>query len=251
VLRRWRPVIPSGGIGSPGRRVRLLALLACRNEMRYLPGYLATVARHADGIVALDDGSTDGSPEFLATRPEVVELLRVSPDRPRWDEVGNHRRLLAAALRHRADWLVCVDADERLERAFRDRAERVIRRGRLLGYTAFAVRLRELWGSSTTYRSDGPWGSRIRLRLFRARADHQLDETPLHGIKSPLQARWALADLELYHLRMIRAEDRWARRRRYELLDPACRWQPGAYAYLTDESGLVVRPISPSRGFLE
>jgi glycosyl transferase family 2 len=219
--------------------------------MRYLPGYLATVAPQVDGIVALDDGSVDGSRQFLASRPEVIELLEVPPDRPRWDEVGNHRRLLEAALRHRADWLLCVDADERLERAFRDRAERVIRRGRLLGYSAFAVRMRELWNSRYTYRSDGIWGGKTRLRLFRARADHQVDENPVHAMKAPLQARWALADLEMYHLRMIQAEDRWARRRRYEMLDPDCRWQPGGYAYLTDENGLTLRPVPPGRGFAE
>ncbi len=58
--RRWRttagdkvPPIPSWGPPRANRRrVRLVALLACRDEMRFLPGYLANVAPQVDGILA-------------------------------------------------------------------------------------------------------------------------------------------------------------------------------------------------------
>jgi glycosyltransferase involved in cell wall biosynthesis len=237
--------------------MRLLALLACRDEMRFLPGYVANVGPQVDGIVALDDGSTDGSADFLAAREEVIELIRVPPERPRWDEVGNHRRLVAAGCRHGAEWLVCLDADERVERDFRARAERVIRRGGRLGLSAFAVRLRELWGSPDRYRVDDVWGRKAPVRLFEARTDHEFDERPLHSHKAPLQARgvrgaFPVADLEVYHLRMIDPQDRAARRKRYEEADPDARWQlDHGYAYLTDESGLELRPIAPARRFVE
>jgi hypothetical protein len=221
--------------------------------MRHLPGFVRNVAPQVDGIVALDDGSRDGSAELLAECDSVLALLRVPPGRPEWDEVGNHRALVAAALRLGAEWILCVDADERVERDFRTRAERVIRRGRLLGYSAYAVRLRELWDEPGQYRVDGIWGRKAMARLFRAREDHQFDPAPLHGVKAPLQARrrgrFPLADLNVYHLGMLRAEDRLARRRRYELADPERRWQRIGYEYLTDTRGLELRAVTPGRSW--
>lgn len=86
-------LIPSWGLpGTGSRRTRLLALLALRDGMRHLPGFLRNVAPQVDGIIALDDGSSDGTPELLARHQAVIELLRVPRDQPTWDEVGNHRR---------------------------------------------------------------------------------------------------------------------------------------------------------------
>ncbi len=234
----------------------MLALLQVRDEAGRLPGWLANVVPHVDGVIALDDGSADGSADVLAARPEVLEVIRVPAERPEWDEVGNHRRLVEAGVRHGADWLLSLDADERLERDFRARAERVIRRGRLLGLPAYALRLHDLWGSADRYRADGVWGNRWVARLFRARPGQELDRRALHARKVPASPRWMRgrvphADLRIYHLRMIRPEDRQARRERYERLDPNCRWQPEGYSYLTDETGLRLEPVPPDRGFVE
>jgi glycosyltransferase involved in cell wall biosynthesis len=246
-----------GGSRSRPGGVRLLALLAARNEREQLPGYLANASAQVDGIVALDDGSTDGTAELLAAHPAVLEVVQVPLERPDWNQPGNYRRLAAAALRHRPDWLISVDADERLERHFRSRAERVIARGRRLGFDAYRVRIRELWQTPDTYRVDGAWARKAPARLFRARPDQAFDGRALHAHKVPLQARrifgrYPVADLEVYHLNMLTPERRVARRRRLEEADPEAHWQPEmGYAYLTDERGLRLQVTLPGRDYLE
>jgi glycosyltransferase involved in cell wall biosynthesis len=251
--------LPSGKLSpweEKARRVRLLAVTRVRNEGRFLPGMLRNVGPQVDGIVALDDGSTDGSDRMLEQSPLVIELLRNPPRTSGNDEPGSHRRLVEAALRHGAEWIIAVDADERLEREFRLRAERVIRRGRRIGLKAFEIHCRELWDSPEYFRADGIWRRKWSPRLFQALPDHRFDRRPLHASKAPLQGKifgiFPLADLIIYHLRMVRREDREARRRRYACLDVEARCQPGlGYAYLTDERGLKLRPVPARRNFEE
>src|SRR4051794_11838109 len=89
----------------PRRRVRLLALLAVRDEAAELPDLLANLAPHVDGVVAYDDGSADGSADLLRAHPGVLEVLGGA--RGDWREMDVHRRLVVAAgLAHGADWLL-------------------------------------------------------------------------------------------------------------------------------------------------
>lgn len=233
---------------------RILGLLAFHNEMRYLPGYFENVPHHVDGIVALDDRSTDGSGEFVASQPSVVELVRVSANaRQRWDEVANHRALVQTAWRHHPDWLVAIDADERLERDFRRRAEREIRRADRRGYAAYQVTLRELWNGPDTYRADGIWGHKRVARFFKARRDHVFDTRQLHGSWAPLNSmhrgRFPEADLIIYHLRTMHEPDRRARQARYQQLDPDRRWQSIGYDYMTDQHGLRLEKLPRGREY--
>ena len=240
--------------GAPVRTPTLHALLVCRNEMKYLPGYIENISPHVDGIVALDDGSSDGSAEFLEKQRNVLEVVRLPAREPHvWDEPGNRRRLLEAAGRHQPEWLIALDADERVERHFHTRALSAIGWAQRRGVAACAVTLRELWNAPDQYRADGIWGTKLRARLFRWRPDHALDARGHHGTWAPLNANPAggfpPVDVVIYHLRMIRSEDRAARRRRHEELDPGNTWQEIGYAYLTDTSGIRLERLPPGRDY--
>lgn len=237
------------------RRRRLLALLAFRDEMRYLPDYFRNVVPQVDGIVALDDGSTDGSSEYVAAQPSVVEIVRRPVREPHhWSDALNHRLLVEAAWRHEPDWLLGLDADERLERHFRRRAEAEIDRAEREGLSAYHVHVRELWNRPDTVRVDGLWGRKASARLFLSRRDHRFHELRLHSHWAPLNSRlpdgrFAQADLFLYHLKMLHAADREARRDRYRALDPHRELQAIGYDYLTDETGIELRRIPRWRSY--
>lgn len=237
-------------------RPRILALLAFRNEMRFLPDYFESVRPLVDGVVALDDGGSDGSADFVARQPEVLELLRL-PDRPdhAWDDAANHRRLVEASWKHRPDWLLGLDADERLEQGFRQRAEEVIARTarEKRASAAYRLHVREIWDHPLRYRADGVWGTKSSARFFAARRDHEFHTQRLHCHWAPLNSRengdFPQADLYLYHLRMLSAADRAARRARYERLDPDRSFQSIGYAYLTETEGLRLERIPAGREY--
>jgi hypothetical protein len=208
-----------------------------------------------DGLVLLDDGSTDGGAEFVAAHPKVLELLRIAPRQPhRWDELRNKRLLVDAAGRHGADWVIALDADERVEQGFRARADAALARAEAEGLGAFSINLRELWDRHDQYRVDGVWGLKRNPRLFRYRPDHDFGGRELHGVWAPENGRaanggFAHADLEVYHLRMVHALDRQRRMARYQALDPESRWQAIGYAYLADETGCQLARIPEARTF--
>lgn len=221
--------------------------------MAYLPDLFENLAGQVDGVVALDDQSTDGSAEFVERQRSVLKLLRVAPGAQEELEDGrNHRRLTEAAWEFDADWLLGIDADERVERDFRRRANAEITGAEAAGRSALWVHVREIWDDPTTFRADGIWGQKRKICLFKSSRDHEFHDARVHAMWAsmpPPPGDWPQADLLLYHLRMLRTPDRAARAARYERIDPDHVWQEIGYDYLLDDTSLRLEPIQPGRGY--
>ena len=102
--------------GSPETRPTLACLLPVRNGETGLEGYLDSVSPFADAILALDDGSTDGTAEALDLA-KGIEVVHTEPPRDsyaEWDDRRNRQILLDAARRRGFDWVLYLDADERI-----------------------------------------------------------------------------------------------------------------------------------------
>lgn len=87
--------------------IRLLTALPVYNEAKHLDEVLDKVAKHADAVLVVDDGSTDGSGDLLAERDDIT-VVRHPKNR------GYGAALATAfqfAVANRFDVLVTIDCD--------------------------------------------------------------------------------------------------------------------------------------------
>lgn len=235
--------------------MKIFCLIAVRNEERYLPGFLHHMRDAVDGIVALDDCSTDRTRAILGAEPRVVSILtedRAGP--PHANETGNRHRLLVEAARLGAQWVLCGDADERFEARFLARLRAEAQTGERSGKPVRYVRIVNLWNSPQQFRLDGRCGPRWTPRLFRLPAE--LPERPpvLHRPWFPVAldaAPKAYANAYLFHLRMIDRSERQARFEKFCIIDPQNHHQRIGYRHLVDETNLAVRPVLPWRTYVD
>jgi glycosyltransferase involved in cell wall biosynthesis len=121
------------------------------NEADFLPRWLDGMARIADDIVAIDDGSKDESPDILRSHPAVSEV--VTKKRGKHTDTQDHRRLTKMALHHDADWISFLDADEMWDARVTDVLPRLLADESVGEYK---FRKPWLWRGEDKLRSDHP-----------------------------------------------------------------------------------------------
>jgi glycosyltransferase involved in cell wall biosynthesis len=104
-------------VSSPARAPRLSAFLIVHDEERYLPGCLDSLRGLADEIVVLDDGSSDRTVEIARAAGARVEHRE-------FDDFG-HQKQAALALA-RGEWVLSIDADERVTPELAEEIRRVL-----------------------------------------------------------------------------------------------------------------------------
>ena len=245
-LVEWRPrpaalpvIAPPEelAMARPGTGAALLAcLLPARNCERDLPGWLECVDRFADTVIALDDGSTDSTAQLLEASPLVETVLR-NPRRETyagWDDAANRRRLLDAAREAGADWVLFLDADERIDADDADALRRFVDSGADPG-CAYGFRVFRMVGDDAHYDRAELWV----YRLFATAAGSELPRERLHLVPVPgsiPRQDWLKTTIRIKHLGGADEDRRRARLRKYEQADPERRWQRD-YAHLVADPG--------------
>ena len=220
-----------------------MCLLPARNCARDLPGWLESVARFADVVVALDDGSTDETAEVLGAHP-LVEIVLSNPRREGyrgWDDRANRQRLLDAVGPLAPRWTMFLDADERLPA---DDAAAL--RGFLASEAdpadAYLFRVFRMVGDIEHYDRAQLWVG----RLFAHAPSQRLASWRLHGVPLPSSvpgSRWRRTTFRIQHLASLTEERRRARYRKYREADPHRSEQPD-YEHLLDPPD-AMRPWYP------
>jgi glycosyltransferase involved in cell wall biosynthesis len=214
-------------------KTKLVCLLPVRNGQVDLPGYFESVSRFADAVVALDDGSTDETRAILQAQPLVKVLLTNSarPDYQGWDDAGNRNRLLEAAGALEPEWILSLDADERIDPEDAAALRAFIENDALPG-CAYGLRVFRMVEDLSRF-------DRANLcvyRLFAYEPGQQFPEQRLHFVPIPTSIpprRWLDTTIRLQHLASLTEERRNARFEKYRQADPDLAFQP-SYDHLLD-----------------
>ena len=145
---------------------RILTMLRIKNEERWIETCLASLLDVVDGIVILDDGSTDRTPQIVRTFPKVLRYEYVT--NPTVDEVRDKNLLLSWTLKFNPDWILALDGDEELGPLSRDVIRKEIFRVTRHNpeFVALSFRFIYFWNDTETYRIDGEYADVWHPRLF-------------------------------------------------------------------------------------
>lgn len=224
-----------------------LSMIVKNESDRYLREALQRHKAFIDEAVIIDDGSTDHTSalclEVLAGIP--VRLIRNESSKFH-DEVTLRKQQWDETVLTSPQWILNLDADELFEESF-DRPQ-VVDLISQTDYDVFYFRLYDMW-SKTHYRDDAYWRAHHFYRPFLVRYRPDISyvwrETPQHCGRFPLSIEhfaYQCHPARIQHFGWSREEDRTAKYKRYQLLDPDARygWKE-QYESILDESPHLVQ----------
>lgn len=228
----------------------LIAIMCVRNEEYHLPTFLDHIRDYVDGFVALDDGSTDDTIKILENEPKMLKIIKNKvTNKLDWDEAENRKKLIKETYKVSKDknntWVICCDPDERFEKRFLKKMKSYCNPDTKKVY---GVHFREIHNKYNTYRCDGLWDKKEKYILFPLKKNMKFDKVytyrhHIHWFYDDLIGCQEMTKYNLYHLKMLKVEERKKRAELYNKLDPDKKIQPIGYDYLFDNEGMKLKRI--------
>lgn len=229
----------------------LYAISCVFNEEYYLHTFLDHLRDYVDGFIFLDDGSTDRTRFILENDPKVKKIIKnpVKNDSLVYDEAGNKELILRETYELSIDkantWVLCCDPDERFELRFLKQLRKLTS---TYSNTCYGVHFREIRCDKKYFRCDGIWGHKEKYILFPLDSTMSFESTHQQRIHvawyyDNLNSRLKMTDYSLYHLRMLKSDDRKRRAQLYNSIDPNREFQKIGYDYLFDTSMMELKKI--------
>ncbi len=209
----------------------VLAMMVVRNEAdRYLRPVLNRLGACVDGIVVLDDASTDHTPELCRAHPQVIRFERLATPFFAEDEAKLRQRLWELTVELNPTWILALDADELLEAKFSQVLPALCAQTR---YDLVSFPVYHFWGDFRHYRVDHWWHpARARTACLHRRQknrSYHWAPRPLHCGRFPQEAYLTPrlnSGIRLLHLGYAGLGERQAKYRRYLDLDPQGKYCP-------------------------
>ncbi|HAV43652.1 TPA: hypothetical protein DCX15_06565, partial [bacterium] len=189
---------------------KVFAMYRIKNVERWIGQSLAKTSEFADGIVILDDGSKDGTPEIVKQFPKVVDYKYHNRS---LQEARDRQELLEMTKSYNPDWIVAIDGDEVWEdKVNRDYIQRLARPFDP-EINAYVVRYFTFWDDIKHYRADGIFGSMSNIRMFRNLPNQFMHSDHPQGfhVNSVPRFPWgcrAVTSIRVKHYGYVNEEDR-------------------------------------------
>jgi len=209
-----------------GARLNLVASMICRNEAgRYLDICVAHLLTFCDAIYVLDDGSDDGTFEWLDHEDQFFRGVRVArnPGPSFFEHEGRARQNLYdfTVEDGKPDYVLAIDADEFVS------DPSLIRKCCERGDPVYTLSLIEIWHAEPgrmSVRVDGLWGPRKVPILFRPESGWKIRPRQLACGREPqevvrLSRNAKPTGSKVLHMGWARAAEREARAARYDVHD--------------------------------
>lgn len=189
-----------------------IVLAQSYNESEMIPGFLENMALYFDGIVLLDDGSTDDTYE-KAIHQKL--LIKVKKQRNYFNDLENRNILLDLASFFSSEWFCFMDIDERISDIYND-FDSVILNNEI---NVICFKMVHIWDKEKKlYNGDYPFsrdGVQNKLRMFRniGHCNIITDKKKLHFEMVPYLSKPVVSNILLLHYGM---DDDLKRDRKYK-----------------------------------
>ncbi|KAA2239412.1 hypothetical protein F0L74_24735 [Chitinophaga agrisoli] len=218
------------------KQYKVIALIQTRNESNHIPEVLHHLCSHCDGIILLDDGSTDDTYEKAASEKLILKAKKAY--KGYFDDLANRNQLLQLGYLFNADWFYFMDADERF--AYYPDISDMMQDDRV---DVIGFKLSHLWNSDTHYRTDLPEGKDgvlHRYRMFRNKGFAQIiAKRELHFPSVPYRQHMSMANVLIKHYGLMDNATRARKYDSYRSQDSDGKKQGYNYDYLLDESPVL------------
>lgn len=205
-----------------------LAMLVRNEANRYLHHVIESVLGAIDNAVILDDASEDDTVSVCKSLLDSIPLTITSNDQSGFhNEVSLRKQLWQMTISQNPEWILCLDADEVLERRGANELRRLVQDSDTFYY---AFRLYDMW-DPLHYREDGYWQAHKTYRIFLVRYVpgfiYEWNESPQHCGRFPknvIQLPGKASDLRIKHFGWADPISRREKYKRYLALDPEARY---------------------------
>ncbi len=210
--------------------MRLSVAIIARDEARHIAGCLRSIAGLSDDVVVIVDAQTRDETAAIAAAHGAMVMIEA------WRGFSAQRNL--ALRRCRGDWVLFIDADERLTPALFTELATLIRRGPPAAIAGYRIpRYNFFFGRRLR---GGGWYPDYQLRLLRRDAAHFDERVAVHEVAT---LRGAIAELRghLIHLNIERLAELWQKQARYARAEAIMLAQAGRRMRLRNLIGAPTR----------